>query len=113
MQGELSLPITESTISQLVLITEGFSENTPKNSDSQHSGRGSRPLLLSEKVFYYPTRLISRQIEHLLPKNRPDSLTTISVLSKMTDLCLLHQRGQRFKALIFSSKKVKDMANWE
>lgn len=57
MHGELSLLMTQSQISQLVLITEGFSGNTPKNSDSQQSGTGSRPLLLSETVFYYPARV--------------------------------------------------------
>lgn len=56
---------------------------------------------------------ISTQMQHFLPKNRRDTLTTMSVLSKMTDLYLLHQRGQHFKGLIFSSKKVEDMANWE
>lgn len=88
-QGPLSLGMTES---QLGLSTKGVSENTPKNSDRQHFGRGSRSLLLSEKVFYYPTSLISTQMQHPLPKNRPDLLTTMSALSKMTDLCLLHQR---------------------
>lgn len=56
---------------------------------------------------------ISTQMQHFLPKNRRDTLTTMSILSKMTDLRLLHQRGQHFKGLIFSSKKVEDMANWE
>lgn len=56
---------------------------------------------------------ISTQMQHFLPKNRRDTLTTMSVFSKMTDLCLLHQRGQHFKGLIFSSKKVEDIANWE